>query len=97
MHFIYEGFNQALRLLFGGDPSTWQIVFRSLEVSLSALAVALVIGVPAGTALALRTFPGRHVVVTLVNTGMGVPPVVVGLLVSLFLWRTGPLGALDLM
>lgn len=97
MHFIYEGLYQAMRLLFGGDPTTWQIAFRSLEVSLSALAVALVIGVPAGTALALRAFRGRHLVVTLVNTGMGVPPVVVGLIVSLFLWRTGPLGALDLM
>jgi tungstate transport system permease protein len=97
MNFILQGFWEALRLLFGGDSSTYEIALRSLYVSAAALGVSLVIGVPVGTAIALSTFPGRRFVVAVVNTGMGVPPVVVGLIVALFLWRTGPLGGLHLM
>jgi tungstate transport system permease protein len=97
MHFIFDGIWEAFRLLFGGDGATWEIALRSLAIAVAALAVSLVAGVPLGAALALTHFPGRRVVVALVNTGMGVPPVVVGLLVALFLWRTGPLGDLDLM
>jgi tungstate transport system permease protein len=97
MNFILQGFWEALRLLFGGDSSTYEIALRSLYVSAAALAFALVIGVPMGTAIALSTFPGRRFVVAVINTGMGVPPVVVGLIVALFLWRTGPLGGLHLM
>jgi tungstate transport system permease protein len=97
MHFILQGVWEAIRLLFGGDSSTYEIALRSLEVSAAALAVSLVIGVPMGTAIALSHFPGRRFVVAVINTGMGVPPVVVGLIVALFLWRTGPLGDLHLM
>ena len=64
---------------------------------MAALAVSLVVGVPAGAAIALNRFPGRRLAVAIVNTGMGVPPVVVGLVVALFLWRSGPLGSLNLM
>jgi tungstate transport system permease protein len=97
MHFILQGFYEAMRLLFTGDSATYQIALRSLEVSAAALAVSLVLGVPAGATIALTQFPGRRLVVAVVNTGMGVPPVVVGLIVALFLWRTGPLGSLGLM
>lgn len=97
MQSILDGIWEALRLLFGGDAATWEIALRSLAIAGAALGVALVAGVPLGAALALTHFPGRRVVVAMVNTGMGVPPVVVGLLVALFLWRTGPLGSLDLM
>jgi tungstate transport system permease protein len=97
MHFILQGVWEAIRLLFGGDSSTYEIALRSLEVSAAALAVSLVMGVPMGTAIALSHFPGRRFVVAVINTGMGVPPVVVGLIVALFLWRTGPLGDLHLM
>jgi tungstate transport system permease protein len=97
MHFILQGVWEALVLLFSGDGSTYEIALRSLQVSIAALAVSLVVGVPAGAVIALTTFPGRRLVVALVNTGMGVPPVVVGLIVALFLWRTGPLGGLHLM
>jgi tungstate transport system permease protein len=97
MQFILQGFWEALRLLFGGDSATYEIALRSLEVSAAALAVSLVLGVPAGAAIALTQFPGRRLLVAVVNTGMGVPPVVVGLIVALFLWRTGPLGSLHLM
>jgi tungstate transport system permease protein len=97
MQFILQGFWESLRLLFGGDSSTYEIALRSLYVSAAALAVSLVIGVPMGSAIALTMFPGRRFVVAVINTGMGVPPVVVGLIVALFLWRTGPLGDLHLM
>ena len=97
MNFILQGFYEAMRLLFTGDSATYEIALRSLEVSAVALAVSLVLGVPAGTAIALAHFPGRRFVVAVINTGMGVPPVVVGLIVALFLWRTGPLGSLGLM
>ena len=97
MQSIIQGFVEAMRLLFTGDPSTYEIALRSLLVSGAALLFALVVGVPIGSALALTKFPGRRFLVATVNTGMGVPPVVVGLIVALFLWRTGPLGGLHLM
>jgi tungstate transport system permease protein len=97
MQSIIQGFLEAMRLLFTGDPSTYEIALRSLLVSGAALLFALVVGVPIGSALALTKFPGRRFLVATVNTGMGVPPVVVGLIVALFLWRTGPLGGLHLM
>jgi tungstate transport system permease protein len=97
MHFILQGFYEAMRLLFSGDSATYEIALRSLEVSAAALVVALLLGVPVGASLALTHFPGRRFLVAVVNTGMGVQPVVVGLIVALFLWRTGPLGSLHLM
>ena len=97
MQSIIQGFVEAMRLLFTGDPSTYEIAVRSLLVSGVALLFALVVGVPIGSVLALTKFPGRRFLVATVNTGMGVPPVVVGLIVALFLWRTGPLGGLHLM
>jgi tungstate transport system permease protein len=75
-----------------------EITGRTLLVSGAALAFAVILGVPAGVALAVRrAFPGRSLVMALVNTGMGLPPVVVGLLVALALFRGGPLGALEWM
>ena len=97
MHFIFQGLYQAMRLLFTGDHATLEIALRSLVVSGAALGISIVIGIPAGAAIALTQFPGRRLAVAVVNTGMGVPPVVVGLLVAIFLWRSGPLGSLDLM
>ena len=97
MQSIIQGFVEAMRLLFTGDPSTYEIALRSLVVSGIALLFALVFGVPIGTVLALTRFPGHRFLVATINTGMGVPPVVVGLIVALFLWRTGPLGGLHLM
>jgi tungstate transport system permease protein len=86
-----------MRLLATGDRDVWTIVLLSLRVSLTATAVSLLIGVPIGATLALTRFPGRALVVGLVHTGMGLPPVTVGLIVSLVLWRNGPLGALRLL
>src|SRR2546427_9578801 len=69
----------------------------SLQVSGLATLISLAVGVPAGAALALLRFPGRTLVVSAVNTGMGLPPVVVGLFVTLLLWRSGPLGAWEIL
>jgi tungstate transport system permease protein len=97
MQVIWDGVVEALRLLFGGDADVFQIALRSLSVSGLALLLAVVMGVPLGGAVALNEFRGRRLVVTAINTGMAAPPVVVGLLVSLFLTRNGPLGDLRLL
>jgi tungstate transport system permease protein len=94
---IWEGLKQAVRLILAGDREVLQITALSLRISLTATAVSLVLGIPAGAVLALASFPGRRLAVALVNTGMGLPPVVVGLVVSMVLWRSGPLGVLELL
>jgi tungstate transport system permease protein len=97
MELIWQGFTQALWLLVTGDPELLGITLLSLQISGSATLLSLLAGIPLGTLLALARFPGRGVAISLVNTGMGLPPVVVGLFVSIFLWRSGPLGALELL
>jgi tungstate transport system permease protein len=76
------------------DPDVIEIAARSLKVTVSALVISMVMGIPVGTWLALVRFPGKRLVIALVYTGMGFPPVVIGLLVYLFLSRSGPLGEL---
>ena len=97
MDLIVEGITNAFQLLIRGDPEVIQITLLTLGVSLGATAVSLLIGITLGTVLGLTRFPGRRFLVSLINTGMGAPPVVVGLIVSVFLWRSGPLGILHLM
>jgi len=97
MDLLISGTKHALWLLLSGDPEVWRITFLSLQISLSATLISLLIGVPFGTFLALTEFPGRRFVLSLVNTGMSLPPVVVGLFVTIFLWRSGPLGFLRLL
>ena len=97
MDVLLDGLLEAVRLLLTGDEDTWSITALTLRVSLTATAVALLLGVPFGTALALGRFAGRRVLLAGANTGMGLPPVVVGLFVTVLLWRSGPLGALGLL
>ncbi len=87
----------ALQLVLTGDPALFAIVRLSLLVSLSAVFLAAVIGIPAGAALALTRFPGREATIVVLNAAMGLPPVVVGLAVYLLLSRSGPLGPLGLL
>jgi len=94
---IVEGIRKAFWLLVTGDPEVMGITLLSLRVSGLATLVSLVIGVAAGTLVALTRFPGRGFVVSLINTGMGLPPVVVGLFVTILLWRSGPLGFLGML
>jgi tungstate transport system permease protein len=97
MQLIWEGILEALRLMTRGDPEVWEITLLSLQVSGLATAISLFIGLPLGTWLALGRMPGRGFLLSLINTGMALPPVVVGLWVSIFLWRSGPLGDLHLI
>jgi tungstate transport system permease protein len=87
----------ALTLIAGFDADLRRIVFLSLEVSLTASACAFAIGAPLGTALAVYRFPGRGVLVVIVNALLGLPPVVVGLAVYLLLSRSGPLGSFGIL
>ena len=97
MDLIAEGIRKAVQLLVTLDREVLRITLLSLAISGSATAVSLVLGISIGTGVALGSFPGKKIVVSLVNTGMGLPPVVVGLFVSIFLWRNGPLGFLGLL
>ena len=97
MDIIIEGIKQAFILLFTLDPEVIGITWLSLKVSGTATFISLLIGVSVGTLVALTQFPGRRIVVSLINTGMGLPPVVVGLFVTIFLWRNGPLGFLEIL
>ncbi len=90
-------FSRALSLILNGDAELWAIVLLSLKVSLFAVLISALIGMPVGAALAVARFPGRRVLIVLMNALMGFPPVVVGLLVYLMLSRSGPLGVLELL
>ncbi len=97
MELLWQGSQKAIELIFGFDAEVWSITWLSLKISGAATLISLVLGIPAGIALALVVFPGRTFIAAMINTGMGLPPVVVGLFVSIFLWRSGPLGFLNLM
>ena len=97
MESLLTGILQAFTLLFGGDPEVWEVTLLSLKVSGLATGISLLIGLPLGSWLALGAPPGRSFWLSLINTGMALPPVVVGLVVAIFLWRSGPLGDLRLI
>ena len=97
MDLIWQGFVEASRLLVTGDAQVLTVVGLSLRVSLTATLASLILGVPTGIALGLSRFRGRRFIVSLVNVGMGLPPVVVGLMVAIMLWRSGPFGFLGIM
>jgi tungstate transport system permease protein len=94
MQEILSGIIQAIHLILSGDPALLQVIVLSLQVSGVALLFSALIGIPIGAWLGLRQFRGRQLVMALIYTGMGFPPVVVGLFVYLVLSRSGPLGAL---
>jgi tungstate transport system permease protein len=94
---IFDGIVQAIKLLFQGDTEVWKVTALSLGISVTATIISLVVGISLGTVVGLTRFWGRRFLVSLINTGMGAPPVVVGLVVSVMLWRSGPLGILQLM
>ncbi len=97
MDLIWQAIKHAISLVVGGDPEVLQITLFSLQVSGIATSISLALGLPLGTLLALGQFRTRKFWISVVNTGMALPPVVVGLLVSLTLWRSGPLGSLRWM
>lgn len=97
MNEFSEAFQQALRLIGGAEPALVEIMLLSLQVSVTALALATILALPVGGVLALFRFPGRGAAIVLVNALMGLPPVVVGLVVYLLLSRSGPLGSMALL
>ncbi len=97
MNLVFEGLLNAVDRILSLDPELVEATWRTLQVSGSATLISLVLGMPAGVALALSRFRGRTFLVALLNTGMGLPPVVVGLFVMILLWRRGPLGSLGLL
>jgi tungstate transport system permease protein len=96
MDLIWDGFTEALDLIFSGDPYVYEVTYTSLLVSGSATLIAVVLGLSIASFLAFRAPPLRTVALSGLNAGMALPPVAVGLLVSIMLWRTGPLGLLHL-
>lgn len=97
MELMLDGIKTALMLIFSFDSEVVAVTLLSLKISCSATLASLFIGIPFGVFLALANFPGRRLVISVVNTGMGLPPVVVGLFVTIFLWRNGPLGFLEIL
>ena len=97
MDVIWEALGDAFNLLFSGDAETFEIIALSLRISLTATVIAFALGLPLGMLLAFGRFRGRRLALATVHTGMGMPPVVVGLIVTVALWRSGPLGGLDLL
>ena len=97
MDLIVDGLRKAIHLLVTLDPEVVGITLLSIQVSATATLISLLLGITLGTAVALNSFPGKKILVSIVNTGMGLPPVVVGLFVSILLWRSGPLGSLGLL
>jgi len=97
MDLIAEGIYKAFVLLFTLDPEVLRITLLSLGVSGFATLISLILGISLGFAIALAEFPGKKFVISTINTGMGLPPVVVGLFVTIFLWRNGPFGFLRIL
>jgi tungstate transport system permease protein len=94
---ILEGLIKAFHLIFSLDREVLGITWLSLKVSGTATLISVVIGISLGMMIALSKFPGKKLLITVINTGMGLPPVVVGLFVTVFLWRNGPFGFLDIL
>ncbi len=97
METLLSGFSQAIRLIFSFDRELYSIVFLSLKVSGGALLLAAFIGLPVGSVIGLKKFLGRDFIISLLNTFMGLPPVVVGLVLYLILSRSGPLGFMGIL
>lgn len=97
MGYLIEGFFKAIDLIIGLNPEVVDTTLLSLQVSFTSVILASLIGIPLGAIIALNEFPGKRILVNVINTLMGLPPVVVGLLVFLMISRAGPLGSYGLL
>ncbi|MEW9109899.1 MAG: ABC transporter permease [Cytobacillus gottheilii] len=97
MELLIEGLKQAFSMLATGDMQLIEITLLTLRVSLSAIIFSTIVGIPLGVALGLSSFRGRRFLLSLINIGMGLPPVVAGLWITMLLWRNGPLGSFSLL
>ena len=97
MDLIWDGIKEAVRLVFTGDAYVYEVALTSLYVSGTATLIAVFLGFGIASLLVFRAPPGRTFALSAFNAGMALPPVAVGLIVAIMLWRTGPLGALGLL
>ncbi len=97
MELIVQGIIKAFELIISFDPEVMGITWLSLKISGTATFISLFFGVSIGAGVALTDFPGKRIVISVINTGMGLPPVVVGLFVTIMIWRSGPLGFLEIL
>jgi tungstate transport system permease protein len=97
MDLVFEGFSKAFSLILHGDAELFDIILLSLKISCLALCIASLVGIPLGAVLGLKRLPAKGVLISLLNTFMGLPPVVVGLFLYLLFSRSGPLGILGLL
>ena len=97
MDVYLEAFSTAFKLIIWLDPPLFEIVWLSIKVSISSLLIASIFGFPIGALLAIKSFPGKALIITIFNSMMGMPPVVVGLVVYLAVSKSGPLGWLEIL
>ncbi|HNQ19195.1 MAG TPA: ABC transporter permease [Smithellaceae bacterium] len=97
MELIVQGIVKAFHLLISLDPEVIGITWLSLKISGTATFISLFIGVSIGVVVALNDFFGKRLAISIINTGMGLPPVVVGLFVTIMIWRSGPFGFLEIL
>ncbi len=97
MEIIWQGIKSAFFLIFSGNKEILEIILLTLKVSGISVTISMVFGMPIGLLAGLNNFKGKRFVITIINTGMGLPPVAAGLFISIMLWRSGPLGILGIM
>ncbi|MCL6570584.1 MAG: ABC transporter permease [Bacillus sp. (in: Bacteria)] len=97
MELIVDGFKKAIEMIFSGDRQVFEITWLTLKVCLISILISTVIGLPLGIFLGLSKFKGRRLLLLFINIGMGLPPVVAGLWITMLLWRSGPLGDMSLL
>lgn len=97
MDLLMNGLIRAAEMIAAGDPEIYEVTWRTLRISLTAILISTFIGIPLGILLGLTKFPGRKLLLVFINIGMGLPPVVAGLWITILLWRSGPLGHLSLL
>lgn len=97
MDLLIEGLKKAIEMLLSGNPEIFEITWLTLRVSLTAILISTLIGIPLGILIGLTSFRGRRLLLVLINIGMGLPPVVAGLWITMLLWRSGPLGSFSLL
>jgi tungstate transport system permease protein len=95
MDLLIDGFIKAWQMIISGNQEIFKITWLTIKVSMTAILVSTLVGIPLGVLLGLLRFPGRKIVLVFINIGMGLPPVVAGLWITIFLWRSGPLGWLS--
>lgn len=97
MDLLIEGFKKAIEMLLSGNPEIFEITWLTLRVSMTSILISTFIGIPLGILIGLTSFRGRRLLLVLINIGMGLPPVVAGLWITMLLWRSGPLGSFSLL